>query len=83
MTATAATAIAVLAALAAAGAAIAGITVLGRYPGTTGLRNSAEQGGAAGPAVRATASRREPGRRVPVPTGRERGAGRAGTWAAR
>jgi drug/metabolite transporter (DMT)-like permease len=71
--------------VAAAAAAIAGITVLGRYPGTTELRNSAKQDGTAGPAVRATASRRQPvaGRGGPVPRGREREAGRAGIGAAR
>ncbi len=47
--------------LAGAAAAIAGITLLGRYPGTPGLRNAAKQAGAAaGPPVRAAAGRREP-----------------------
>ncbi len=47
--------------LAGAAAAIAGITLLGRYPGTPELRKAAKQAGAAaGPPVRAAASRREP-----------------------
>ena len=46
MSDTAATAIAVLAALAAAAAAIAGVSLLGRYAGTPGLRTAAKQAGA-------------------------------------
>jgi hypothetical protein len=64
--------------VAAAAAAIAGITVLGRQAGTTERRTSAKQDGAAGPAVCATASRRET-----AVIGREREAGRAGIGAAR
>lgn len=48
--------------LAGAAAAIAGIALLSRYPGTTGVRNAANQAGAAaGPQVPAAESGREAG----------------------
>ncbi len=65
MTDTAGTAIAVLAALGAAGLVFgltAAVTLLSRYPGTTGARNAANPAGAAaGPQVPAVASGRNAG----------------------
>jgi hypothetical protein len=84
--------------LAGAAAAVAGITLLGRYPGTTKLRNAAKQAGpAGGPAVRAAGNRpgdaavpdRAAGNRpghTAVPdraADRSRPAGHRHTWAAR